>query len=166
MTKIEMLGERVDALDSSDQGPTLTTEERNMVNYFWFNLHFTREEADEYRKGKERMEAIHAAAGSVYLNAEQNREYMSLSARSTQLMHDVVPKRQRANEAIYVRVWPDLAPRVLRYWKLREKPLEELTEAEAEELNGLLEWFSKLQAEALEAAESLLAKTSATSGCG
>jgi hypothetical protein len=58
------------------------------------------------------------------------------------------------------RVWPEFAPRALRYWKLVDKPREELTDAEAQELKALLEWLNKLQAEVLEAAETALTKTS------
>jgi len=163
MSKVERLGERVDELSHNSQGPALTTEEANMVRSFWRQLHWTTEEAEEYSRGKKRMDEIHVAAGGPYLGSEENREYMRLSKRSTELQHDIIGKRVIATVAMRDRVWPDLAPRVLRYWKLREKSLEELTDAEAEELEGLLEWFSKLQAEAFEAAESLLAKTSATS---
>jgi hypothetical protein len=152
LTKVEKLEERLDALAHDGQGPTLTTKEANMVREFWINLHFTPEEGDEYSAIRKRRDDIYAAAGSVYLGAEENREYMKLSKRSTELAHDIVGKRVIANHAMCDRVWPELAPRVLRYWKLREKPVEELTDAEAEEFKGLLEWFGKLQAEALEAA--------------
>jgi predicted house-cleaning noncanonical NTP pyrophosphatase (MazG superfamily) len=110
------------------------------------------------------MEAIVAEAGSCYLNEEQNREYMKLSTRVTQLAHDVWGKRALANHVMRDRVWPELVPRALRYWKLVDKPCEQLTDAEAEELKGLLEWIDKLRAEAIETAEKELAKTSGTSG--
>jgi hypothetical protein len=160
MSKVERLGERVDALTHNSQGPALTTEEANMVRSFWRKLHWTPEEAEEYSSGNKRMEEIYIAAGSVYLGSEENREYMRLSKRATELQHDIVGKRHIANEALRARVWPELVPRVLRFCKLTEKRVGELTGAEAEELNGLLEWFSKLQAEALQAAENQLTKTS------
>ena len=127
-----------------------------MVREFWINLHLTPEEGDEYDKAHARMKAIVAEAGSCYLDAEQNREYMKYSTRSTQLASDIVGTRVIANHGMRDRVWPELAPHVLRFRKLQEKPLEGLTDAEAEELEGLLEWFSKLQAEALEASRQAL----------
>jgi hypothetical protein len=126
--------------------PKLTTEETNMVNYFWSQLHFTPDEFEEYWAIRTRMEDIHAAAGSVHLGREQNREYMKLSQRSTQF-RDIIGKRVIANHAMRDRVWPELAPRALRCWKFQEKP--QLTKAEVEESMGLLEWLSKLRKEAL-----------------
>jgi hypothetical protein len=162
--KVERLGERVDQLSHGNDGDDLTTEEANLVRSFWRRLHWTDEEAEEYSKGEKRMEEIHVAAGSVYLGSEENREYMRLSKRSTELQHDIIGKRLIANEAMRARVWPELVPRVLRFYKLTEKPVEELANAEAEELEDLLDWFIKLRAEAIETAEKELAKTSGTSG--
>jgi len=154
LTKVEKLGERVNELAGrSIDGPALTTEEANMVRSFWRQLHWTTEEAEEYSSGKKRMDEIHVAAGGPYLGSEENREYMRLSKRSTELQHDIIGKRVIATVAMRDRVWLELVPRALRYWKLVDKPREQLTNAEAEELEGLLEWFSKLQAEVLEAAE-------------
>jgi hypothetical protein len=168
MTKSEVkkLERRVGELtrNGDSEGPALTTEERNMVGYFWFNLHKTPHEAAAYAEAEQRQQEIHDAAGSVYLSTEQNAEYERLAKLQVQIGHDIVPKRMRVNETMYNRILPELAPRVLRYWKLKEKPVDELTDAEAQELEGLLEWFDKLQAEALESAESQLAKTSSTSG--
>jgi hypothetical protein len=164
MTAIKKLEERVDELSHGGNRDDLTTQEANSVRELWIQLHWTDAEAQEYDRCKERMDAIYVAAGSVYLGSEENREYMRLSARSTELVHDIRGKRIGANHAIRDKVWPEFTPRALRYWKLVDKPREQLTGAEAEELKGLLEWFSKLQAEALEAAESQLAKTSGTSG--
>lgn len=155
--KVEKLEERLNALGHHgewDDG--LTTAEANSVRELWIQLHRTDEEAQEYLDAHARMDAIAAEAGSCYLNEEQNREYMKLSIRVTQLAHDVWGKRVGANHAMRDRVWPELAPKALRYWKLREKPLEELTDAEAQELKDLQEWFDKLQAEALEASRQVL----------
>ena len=150
MTKPEIrsLEERVTRLNES-QEPSLTTSESNMVRAFWIHLHWTPAEAEEYSRCKERMEAISAAAGSVYLNAEQNREYMKLSGRCTELIHDIGMKRVGANNALRDRVWSELAPRVLRFQKLTERPSEQLTGDEKRDLETLLEWFSELQREVL-----------------
>jgi hypothetical protein len=107
------------------------------------------------------MDEIHVAAGGPYLGSEENREYMRLSKRATELQHDIIGKRVIANEALRVRVWPELVSHVLRFCKLTENPVEQLTNTETQELEGLLEWFSKLQAETLETAGGQLAKTSA-----
>lgn len=165
MTKVEKLEKRLNGLARHgewDDG--LTTPEANSVRELWIQLHWTPEEAAEHDRCEERMVAIHAAAGSVYLGSEENREYMRLSARATQLAHDVCMKRVIANHAMRDRVWPEFTPRALRYWKLVDKPREQLIDTEAEELKGLLEWLSKLQAEALEAAENQLTKTSERGG--
>jgi len=161
-SEVKKLEERVGELtrNGDSQGPVLTTEERNMVGYFWFNLHKTPHEDAAYAEAEQRQEEIVKAAGGPYLTTEQNAEYERLAKLQVQIVHDIVPKRMRVNEAMYDKILPEFAPRVLRYWKLREKPLEELTDAEAQELKDLQEWFDKLQAEALKTAESSLAKTS------
>jgi hypothetical protein len=148
-SKIENLSERVDELaDGNREDPKLTTEEANMVRYFWIQLQWTPDEAEEYYTIQKRRKILFETWKADRMTAEEQAEYMRLN---TQLCDDIGMKRGIANEAMCDRVWPELAPRVLRYWKLRGKPVEELTDAEAEELKGLLEWFGKLQAEALEA---------------
>ena len=159
MTKIEALGERLDAITNRGNSPDLTTEEGNLVREFWIQLHWTDDEAKEYFDAEKRQDEIHAAAGSVYLNSEQNREYMRLATRQTELIHDIRGKRVGVNHVMRDRVWPMLVPRALRYWKLIEKPREQLADAEAQELRNLTEWFSKLQAEALEASRQALEST-------
>jgi hypothetical protein len=157
LTKIEALGERLDKIThTGNWDSNLTTAEANSVRELWIQLHWTDEEAREYVRSKERMDVLYATAGSCYLGGEESREYSRLSARCTELVHDFRGKRVGANHAMRDRVWPEFAPRALRYWKLREKPLEELTTAEAEELKALQEWFDKLQAEALEASRQAL----------
>jgi hypothetical protein len=157
--KVERLGERVDKITHTGNWDSdLTTAEANSVRELWIQLHWTDAEAKEYSDAEKRQEEICAAAGSVYLDSEQNREYMRLATRQTELVHDLRGKRVGANHAMRDKVWPELVPRALRYWKLVDKPREQLTDAEAEELEGLLEWFSKLQAEALKAAESELSQ--------
>ena len=149
-SKIENLSERVDELaDGNREDPKLTTEEANMVREFWINLHFTPEAAEEYSKGEKRMEYLHELWLACNWSKEYEMESTRLSERSIEL-DDIVENRVSANKALCDRVWPEVAPRVLRLRKLQEKPVEELTDAEAEELKGLLEWFGKLQAEALE----------------
>jgi hypothetical protein len=166
LTKVGKLEERLNGLDHHgtwDHG--LTTAEANLVRELWIQLHWTPEEAKEYLACKERMEGIHVAAGGPYLGSEENREYMILSKRCTELMHDIRGKRVAATHAMRDRVWPELAPRAVRYWKLAEKPREQLTDAEAAELKDLLEYLNKLQGEALEAARgSLEAQLGKTSG--
>jgi hypothetical protein len=160
LTRINDLTERVDNLaHGNSQGPALTTEEANSVRELWLQLHWTDEEAKEYLACHDRMEGIHIAAGGPYLGSEENREYMMLSKRCTELVHDIRGKRIAATHAMRDRVWPELAPRALRYWKLVDKPREQLTGAEAEEFTALSEWLDKLRAEALETAEKQLAKT-------
>jgi hypothetical protein len=152
LTRINDLTERVDDLaHGNSQGPALTTEEANSVREFWIQLHWTTAEAEEYDAAERRQDEIRAAAGSVYFNTEQNREYNTLATRQVELIHAIRGKRVRANYALRDRVWPELVPRALRYWKLVDKPREQLTGTEAEELKSLLEWSSKLQAEALKA---------------
>jgi hypothetical protein len=163
MTAIKKLEERVDELASNTHGPALTTQEANSVRELWIQLHWTPEEAQEYDRCKEQMESLHVAAGGPYLGSEENRLYMILSKRCTELMHDIRGKRIAATRAMRDRLWPELAPRALRYWKLVDKPREQLTDAEAQELRDLIEWFSKLQAEALEASRQAL-ETCAQSG--
>jgi hypothetical protein len=129
----------------------LTTEEESMVRYFWIRLHWTPGEAEEYDTIQKRRKILFENWTAGRMTAEEQAEYAKLN---TQLCDDIGVKRGIANEAMYDRVWPELAPRVLRLRKLQEKPLEELTDAEAEEWKGLLEWFSKLQREALETARA------------
>lgn len=117
MTKLSNLTERVDQLGQG-QELALTTEEGNAVRWFWLHLHLTSEEVEEYSKAEKRQEEICAAAGGVYLNAEQNREYMDLAGRQVELVHEIAMKRVAANDALRDRVWPELAPRVLRWEKL------------------------------------------------
>jgi hypothetical protein len=152
LTKIAKLAERVDELAGDGQGPALTTEEANSVRQLWIQLHYTDEEAREYRTLHERHEVLfqkYEVARS--LSPEELEEWNKNGQRCAEIAHDTVMRRVAANRAMRDRLWPELAPRALRYWKLVDKPRDQLTDVEAEELNGLLEWFSKLQAEALEA---------------
>jgi hypothetical protein len=126
----------------------LTTEEENIVRYFWIQLHWTPGEAEEYDTIQKRRKILFENWTAGRMTAEEQAEYAKLN---TQLCDNIGVKRGIANEAMYDRVRPELAPRVLRVWKLHEKTREGLTDAEAEELKGLLEWFGKLQVEALEA---------------
>jgi len=147
LTKVERLEDRLTKLGHHgewDDG--LTTAEANSVRELWIQLHWTDEEAQEYVRSKERMDVLYATAGSCYLGGEESREYSRLSARCTELVHDIRGKRLAATHAMRDRVWPEFAPRALRYWKLVDKPREELTDAEAQELKDLQEWFDKLQA--------------------
>jgi hypothetical protein len=147
-SKIEKLSERVDELAcGSGQGPTLTTEEANTVREFWINLHVTPEEGDEYSRNEERLKYLHTLWRACKWTKEYEMEQSRLSERNVELDSDIVANRVIANHAMRDRVWPDLAPRVLRFRKLEKKPREELTDAEAEEWKGLLEWFSKLRQE-------------------
>jgi hypothetical protein len=52
-------------------------------------------------------------------------------------------------------LWAQLAPRTLRFWKLQEKPPDALTEPEVEEAEALLDYFTGLRREVLEAKVSL-----------
>jgi hypothetical protein len=156
LTKVEKLEARVDKIaHTGNWDDNLTTAEANSVRAFWIQLHWTSAEAEEYAAAERRQDEIRVAAGSVYFNTEQNREYNALATRQVELIHDIRGKRVGANRAMSDRVWPEFVPRALRYWKLVDKPREQLTDVEAEEFKGLLEWFSKLQAEALEAAKAV-----------
>jgi hypothetical protein len=171
LTKIEELEERLDKLPRGGSDPNEPSEEGNLIRWFWVQLHWTPEEAAEYDANHERMAAIvserghgpNGEPGGPYLSAEDNREYMRLSARCTQLAHDIQGKRVIANDAMRDRVWPDLAPRVLRYSTLQGKTAGELAENDKEELGDLEAWFEKLRREAIETAEKELAKTSQAS---
>lgn len=131
------------------QGSTLTTEEANTVRAFWIHLHWTPAEAEEYEAINKRQDVLQAKWKAGTMTAEDQREEMNLSARSTYLAHDVGMMRVLANHALRDRVWPELAPRVLRWWKLTEKAAAELTGDESKELEALQEWFTALQREAL-----------------
>lgn len=148
MTKISDLEKRVNRLGEG-QELSLTTEEANAVRWFWIRLHWTDEEAKEYSDAETRQEEISAAAGSPYLNAEENREYMDLTKRQTELAHDIGMKRVIDNDTLRDEVWPELAPRVLRFYKLTEKPSEQRTSEETKELQTLLDWFTELQRKVL-----------------
>ena len=145
--KVERLEGRLNGLGRHGSwDDRLTTAEANSVRELWIQLHWTPEEAKEYLACHDRMEGIHVAAGGPYLGSEENRLYMVFSKRCTELVHDIRGKRLAATHAMRDRVWPEFAPRALRYWKLVDKPREELTDAEAQELKDLQEWFDKLQA--------------------
>jgi hypothetical protein len=156
MTKSEVkkLEERVGELtrNGDSQGPVLTTEERNMVGYFWFNLHKTPHEDAAYAEAEQRQEEIVKAAGGPYLTTEQNAEYERLAKLQVQIVHDIVPKRMRVNEAMYDKILPEFAPKVLRYWELKPRAPEDLPLGELRELVELMKYFERLREQILEAA--------------
>lgn len=163
--EVDNLHKRADDLAHNGDGHAeLTTAEANSVRELWIRLHWTDAEAKEYSDAEKRQEEIHAAAGSVYLGSEENREYMRLSARQTELVHGIRGRRVGANHAMRDRVWPEFSPKALRYWKLVDKPHEQLTSDECKELEHLLEYFNRLQAEAIETAERELAKANTRPG--
>jgi hypothetical protein len=147
-TEIKNLEERVTRLDKG-QELSLTTEEANTVRAFWIHLHWTSEEAEEYARIDKRRDVLFELWKAGRMTPEEREESTRLSARSTQLAHDLGMKRVIANDAMRDRVWPELAPRVLRFRELTEKPSEQLTGDETKELETLLEWFGELQREAL-----------------
>ena len=85
----------------------------------------------------------------MMMSTEEAEEWTMNIARSTHISHDIVMQRVIANHALRDQVWPELAPRVLRWRKLAEKPSEGLTGDEKRELETLENWFTKLQREAL-----------------
>ena len=147
-TEIERLEERVNRLNES-QEPSLTTEDANTVRQFWIQLNHSLEEAREYSTLKERQDVLYENWLAGRRAPGEAEEWTKVSGRLTQIAHDIVMKRVIANHSLQDRVWPELAPRVLRFRKLTEKPSEELTSEETKELESLLEWFSELQRKAL-----------------
>jgi hypothetical protein len=95
----------------------------------------------------------------VYFTTEQNEEYTRLAKLQVQIVHDIVPKRVRANEAMYDRILPEFAPKVLRYWELKPRAPEDLPLDELRELMDLMKYFERLREQILEAAAK--AETSA-----
>jgi hypothetical protein len=124
-------------------------EEANTVRWFWIQLHYTDDEAEEEAWLKKRQDVLYEKWQAGKQSPEEHAEYSRLEERIVQICHDVVMERVGRNDGLRDQVWPELAPRVLRYWKLREKPGEGLTAREKQELESLLEWFGKLQQEAL-----------------
>ena len=147
-TKIEHLEERVNQLNES-QEPMLTTEDANTVREFWIQLNHSPEEAQEYSTLKERQDVLYENWLAGRRAPGEAEEWTKVSGRLTEIAHGIVMKRVIANDALRDRVWPELAPRVLRFRELTEKPSEELTSTETKELESLVEWFSELQREAL-----------------
>jgi len=88
LTKVEKLEERVDKIaHTGNWDDNLTTAEANSVRAFWIQLHWTSAEAEEYAAAERRQDEIRVAAGSVYFNTEQNREYNALATRQVELIH-------------------------------------------------------------------------------
>ena len=148
MTKIRDLEERVDRLGESQEVP-LTTEDANTVRFFWIQLNYSPQEAREYSALKKQREILYGNYLAKRRAPGEAEEWITVSGRMTEIAHDIVMQRVIANDSLRDRVWPDLAPRVLRFCKLTEKPTEELTSGEVEELEGLAKWFSELRREAL-----------------
>lgn len=130
--------------------PSLTTEEENTIRWFWIQLNSSPEEAEESSILNKRREVLYQNRLTGKSTPEETAEWTKVSGRITELAHDIGMRRVSANSALRDRVWGDLAPRVLRYYKLTEKPNEELTDDETEELVAILKWFKELQREALQ----------------
>jgi hypothetical protein len=148
LTKISNLEERVDQLNQN-RDPSLTTEEANTVRAFWIQLNYTPKEAREYFTLNKRRKLLYENYLAGRRAPGEAEEWTNVTGRMTEIAHDIVMRRVIANRSLRDRVWPDLAPRVLRFCKLTEKPTEELTSNEAKELESLQEWFNELQREAL-----------------
>jgi len=148
LTKIRDLEERVDRLGASEES-SLTTEDANAVRWFWIQLNYSPQEAREYSTLKKQREILYGNYLAKRRAPGEAEEWTKVSGRMTEILHDVVMQRVIANDSLRDRVWPDLAPRVLRYHKLTEKSTEELTSSEAKELESHIKWFSELQREAL-----------------
>ncbi|MGA2626201.1 MAG: hypothetical protein ABSF63_03960 [Candidatus Bathyarchaeia archaeon] len=148
LTTVKSLQERINQLNPG-QTPELTTPEANAVRWFWIQLNYTPEEAEEdigLRKRKEILYENWLAHKS--LPGEQD-EWTKIESRLVELIHDIVMPRAERNSALRDRVWPELTGRVLRWHKLGEKPSEQLTGDEVKELGLLTAWFDELQREAL-----------------
>jgi hypothetical protein len=160
-TEIKNLEERVNRLNET-QAASLTKEEANHARAIWINLHWTQEEADEYANIHKRLDVLleNAKARSYQRIPGEQAESSRLSARATELAHDIGMKRALGNHAMRDHIWPELVPRVLRLRKLTEKPEDALPEAEMRELNDLTKWFMDLRIKAVESAEKQLAQTS------
>lgn len=150
MTRLEIrtLEERVDRLNES-KGLSLSTEEANTVRAFWIQLNYSREEADEYSTLDKRREVLYQNYLAGKETQQEQAEWTKITERCTQIAHDIVMQRVINNDALRDRVWPELAPRVLRFRELTEKPHQDLTGDENRELEILLGYFSELQREAL-----------------
>ena len=148
MTKISDLEERVDRLNETHE-PSLTTEEANTVRAFWIQLNYSPEEAEEYSTLDKRREVLYENYLAGKKSLEEQAEWTKITERCTQIAHDIVMARVGRNQSLRDRVWPGLAPRVLRFRELTEKPSQELTGDEKRDLETLLDWFSELQQEAL-----------------
>jgi len=157
LTKISDIQDRIDRLG---QESSLSTEEANFIRGFWIQLNYSPQEQEEYSKLKERQDVLYANwlarrnggmqdPRPMMMSTEEAEEWTMNIARSTQISHDIVMQRVIANHALRDQVWPELAPRVLRWRKLAEKPSEGLTGDEKRELETLENWFTKLQREAL-----------------
>ncbi|MGP8069874.1 MAG: hypothetical protein ACLP5V_08295 [Candidatus Bathyarchaeia archaeon] len=156
-TEIKNLTERVERLNEN-QAASLTTDEGNMARGIWINLHWTREEADEYANIRKRRDVLHEKWLQGKTTPEENQESSRLSERSTYLAHDISMRRCLANDVMRDRVWPELVPRAIRFTKLTEKPEDTLPDAEMQELNDLTKWFMDLRVKVVESAEKQLKK--------
>jgi hypothetical protein len=145
-TEIKNLEERISQLNANHGAP-LSTEEANTVRWFWIQLTYTREEAEEETRLRQRQDTIFRKWETA--TPEERQEYDTLEKRIVEICHDTVMQRVVNNHAMRDRVWPELAPRVLRFHKLAEKPSGELTSEQKRELETLTKWFSELQREAL-----------------
>ncbi len=140
------------------QESSLTTDQANLARSLWINLHWTKEEADEYGNIRKRLDVLleNAKARSWKRIPDEQAEWERLSERSTYLAHDVGMKRCIANNVMRDQVWPELVPRVLRFSELADKPEDTLQDAEMRKLNDLTKWFLDLRAKAVESAEKQL----------
>jgi hypothetical protein len=144
LTKISDLEERVNRLNEGKE-VSLTTEEANTVRGFWIQLNHSPEESQEYSVLRERQDILYENYIAGKWTPEMQEEWTRNGGRMTQIAHDIVMQRAIGNRPLRDRVWPELAPRVLRFYKLTEKPSAELTGDETKELGFLMEWFSELQ---------------------
>jgi hypothetical protein len=151
-SEIKGLGERVSRLNKTEQ-PGLTTEEANMVRAFWIRLNYSPEEGEEEVALEKRSEILYQNWLARKSLPGEQEEFSKVSARSTEIAHDIVMMRVIANHALRDRVWPEFVTRVLRFRQLTDETSTDLSSDESKELETLLEWFNELQCEALKKSE-------------
>ena len=153
--KVEKLTERLSKATSQPPSmPPLSGAENLALQAFWLELHFLPEEASEIRALHERHEILYQKycadpTSSKVANPELIAEWQSNGKRTSEIIQAAKVRMERTR-LMKARLWPDFCRRVLRLWKLAEKPGDQLTRDEAEESRCLQEWLGQVQHDALE----------------
>ena len=148
MTKVRDLAARVERL-TEEEALRLPGEDYSKVQAIWVRLHFTSEEHAEYCDLNEHDNALYENYLGDNWTPEMQLKSTRIGRRMLEIDHDTVLQRSIRNRPLRVKVWPELAPRVLRLCKLTAKPEEQLSFQEKEELDDIVEYFNELQKRAL-----------------